>query len=323
MYQWTLKDSWLSILLSVVLFLGTFGFLFLSIFHVVRLAIRATPYALYTRPKIITAYGPLFGLYRPGRYFAGVPFLVGILVKAMFTAFAQANGEVQVISILVIECALLAYLLFLRPHKTRGADILATYLALTRVICTGLLIAFIQTLNVAAIPRVAIGIVIAVIISIAVIVMFVNALVNLGLIKMPARFRRRKILSSDASTLEKGVNEEDRTGRPRNPTPERNIPLDANINQPCPESPSEIGTAEHSTYSEESGSGSTTLGSLLPRRWSFQPSAASHSRTPSHSQYSSTSASSPRHSHPPSPLYPQSASHSRQPTIDEHQPIAF
>lgn len=239
----------------------------------------------------------------------------------MFTAFAQANGEVQVICILVIESAILAYLLYLRPHKTKGADILATYLALTRVVCTGLLIAFIQNLDVAAISRVAIGIVIAVIISIAVIVMFFNTLVNLGLIKVPARFRRRKAPPSDASNLEKGEKEEDMAGRPRNPTPERNIPLDPNLNQPYPESPSEIVTEEHSTYSEESGS--TTLGSLLPRRWSLQPSAGSHSRTPSQSQYSSTNASSPRHSHPPSPLYPQPPSHSRQPTIDEHEPIAF
>ncbi|KAH0827798.1 hypothetical protein J3R83DRAFT_3423 [Lanmaoa asiatica] len=321
LYQWTLQDSWLSILLSVVLFLGVLGYLFFSIFPLVRLAIRATPYALYIQPKPSTAYGPLFALYRPERYFASIPFLVGILVKAIFTAFAQANGEVQVISILVIECAILAYLLFVRPHKTRGADILATYLALTRVICTGLLIAFIQNFNVAAIPRVAIGCVIAVIISVAVIVMFVNTLINLGLIKVPARFRRRKASTSDASTLEKGDSEQDMAGRPRNPTPERNIPLDPNTNQPYPESPSEIVTEEHSIYSEESGS--TTLGSLLPRRWSLQPSAGSHSRTPSQSQYSSTNASSPRHSHPPSPLYPQPTSHSRQPTIDEHEPLAF
>ena len=298
-----------------------FGYLSFSVFRVVRLAIRSTPYALCTQPTIVTAYGPLFALYRPERYFASIPFLVSILVKAIFTAFAQANGAVQVISILVVECAIFAYLLFLKPHKTRGADILATYLALTRVLCTGLLIAFVQSLNVAAIPRVVIGIVTAVIISVAVIVMFVNTLVNLGLVKVPARFRRRKAPSSDASTLEKGVNEEDMAGRPRNPTPERNIPLDPNLNQPYPESPSEIATEEHSTYSEESGS--TTLGSLLPRRWSLQPSAGSHSRPPSQSQYSSTNASSPRYSHPPSPLYPQSASHSRHPTIDEHEPVAF
>ena len=323
LYQWTLKDSWLSILLSVLLFLGVFGCLLFCVFRVVRLAVRATPYALYTKPKTIAAYGPLFALYRPERYFAGMPFLISILVKAIFTAFAHANGEVQVIAILVIECAIFACLLFLKPHKTRGADILATYLALTRVVCTGLLIAFMQSLNVGAIPRVVIGIVTAIIISVAIVVMFVNTLINLNLIKVPAKFRRRKAPSSDASNLEKGGNEPgDMEGRPRNPTPERNIPLDPDLNQPYPVSSSENLSDDHSSYSEESGS--TTLGSLLPHRWSFQPSSGSQSsRPPSHSQYSSTNASSPRYSHPPSPLYPQSASHSRHPTIDEHEPMAF
>ncbi|KAG9316537.1 hypothetical protein JVU11DRAFT_2587 [Chiua virens] len=319
LYQWTLRDSWLSILLSAMLLLGVLGYALFSIFHVVRCAIRATPYTLFTQPKMITAYGPLFAQYRSERYFTSIPFLGAIVTKAIFIAFAHANGEVQVIAILIIECAIFAYLVAIKPHRTRGGDVLATYLALTRVVCTGLLIAFVENLKVAAIPRVVIGLVIVVIISVAVIVMFFNTIVNLGFIKIPARFQRRKPSTSDASALEKGKHEEDLAGRPRNPTPEMNVPLDPNINQPYPESPSEI-TSEESAYSEESGS--TTLGSLLPRRWSLQPSAGSHSRRTSQSQYSSTNASSPRHSHPPSPLHPQS-SHSRHPTIDEHEPIAF
>lgn len=301
--------------------MGVFGYLVFSALQVVRLSIRETPYALYTRPKTFAAYSPLFALYRPERYFTGMLFAVSILLKAIVTAFAQANGEVQVIFILVIECAIFGYLSFVKPHKTRKANILAIYLAVTRVICTGLLIAFIQSLELAAIPRVAIGVIVAVIISIAVIVMFVNTLVNLGLIKLPARFRRGEATLSDGLNLEKGGDEEDMAGRPRNPTPQRNVTLDPNLNQPYPESPSEIATEEPSAYSEESGS--TTLGSLLPRRWSFQPSQGSHSRTHSQSQYSSTNASSPRHSHPPSPLHSQSASQSRHATIDEHGPIAF
>ncbi|KIK81163.1 hypothetical protein PAXRUDRAFT_156757 [Paxillus rubicundulus Ve08.2h10] len=322
-YQWTLKDSWLSSLLSVVLFLALSSSLLYPIFLTVRLAIRSTPYVLYSQPGHLSSHGPLFALYRSERYYANIPLLIAILLKAAFTAFAQANGEVQLISILVIECATLACLLFCRPHKTRRADVLATYLAITRVVCTGLLISFVESLNLAAITRVAIGIVIAVIISVAVIVMSANTLVNLGLTKLlPARFQRRPTPSTDISILEKGGDVERIAGRPRNPTPERNIPLDPTINQPYPESPSQMTAEDRSTYSEESGS--TTLGSLLPRRWSFQPSqSTSHSRTNSQSQYSPTNASSSRRSHPPSPLYPHSQSHSRQPTIDEHPPMAF
>ncbi|KAH7888768.1 hypothetical protein F5I97DRAFT_1803107 [Phlebopus sp. FC_14] len=329
LYQWTLKDSWLSIFLSVMLLLAVVGYLLISIFVMLRLAIRSTPYALYTQPSHLISHSPLFALYRPQRYYAAIPLLVAIFLKAIFTAFSQANGEVQIIFILIVECGVLAALFALRPHKTRAADVLATYLAISRVICTGLLVAFVEKLNLAAIPRVAIGVVIAVIISIAVIVMFVNTLVNLGLMKLvPTRLRRRSASSTDTPALEKGnVREtEGAEDRPRNPTPERNIPLDHNINQPYPESPSQM-TENHSNYSEESGS--TTLGSLLPRRWSFQPHP--HSRLSSEAQYSpshslniaSTSAPSPRQSHPPSPLCSRSHSDSRQPTIDEHSPIQF
>jgi cell division protein FtsN len=178
-----------------------------------------------------------------------------------------------------------------------------------------------------------IGIVMAVIISVAVVVMFVNTLVNLGLMRLiPARYRRHQDSIPDGSVLEKGADDTD--WRPRNPTPQRNIPLDPDINQPYPDSPSQTLTDRHSLYSEESGS--TTLGSLLPRQWSIQPSQPStHSRSNSQSQYSPSqsnhshsrsnhpsAASSPRQSVPPSPLRTHSPSHSRQPTIDEHLSFA-
>ncbi|KAG0707312.1 hypothetical protein DFH29DRAFT_23300 [Suillus ampliporus] len=332
LYQWTLKDSWLSILLSVILLLAVVGYLLYPIFITYRLALRSTPYALYTQPDVLASHGPLYALYRSERFYATTPLILAIFVKALFIAFSQANGIVQVVAILVVECLVLAYLLALRPHKSRGADVLATYLAITRVVCTGLMIAFVESLNLGAIPRVAIGIVIAVIISVAVIVMFINTLVNLGIMRLiPARYRRRNAIP-DGSVAEKGAEIGENNWRPRNPTPERNIPLDPDINQPYPDSPSQTLTDRHSLYSEESGS--TTLGSLLPQRWSIQPSQPStHSRSTSQSQYSPSqsnyspsrsnyisSASSPRQSVPPSPLHAHSSSHSRQPTIDEHPP---
>lgn len=329
LYQWTLKDSWLSILLSVILLVAVVGYLLYTIFLVVRLAHRSTPYALYTQPDHLASHGPLYALYRSERFYAMTPLILAIFVKALFISFAQANGEVQVIAMLIIECTLLVSSLFLRPHKSRGADVFATYLAITRVVCTGLMIAFMESLNLGAIPRVVIGIVMAVIISIAVIVMFVNALVNLGLLRLiPARYRQHRHEIPDGSVLEKGA--DDTHWRPRNPTPQRNIPLDPDVNQPYPDSPSQTLTDGHSLYTDESGS--TTVGSLLPRRWSLQISQpGTHSRSNSQSQYSPSqsnyspsrsnhlsSASSPRQSVPPSPLRTHSSSHSRQPTIDEH-----
>lgn len=330
-YQWTLKDSWLSIFLSVILFLAVVGYILYSIVLVHRLALRATPSELYAQPDFLASYGPLYAIYRLERFYATTPFILAIFMKALFIAFSQTNGVVQVVAILVVECMVLASLLVLRPHKSKGADVLATYLAITRVLCTGLMIAFLESLNLGAIPRVVIGIVIAVIISVAVIVMFINTLMNMGIMRLvPARYRRRPGATPGGLDAEKGAGIDGKECRPRNPTPERNIPLDPDVNQPYPGSPSQTVTDDHSLYSEESGS--TTLGSLIPRRWSMQPSQTqNHSRSNSQSQYSPSQsnyspsrsncisdASSPRQSIPPSSLRTQSPSHSRQPTIDEH-----
>lgn len=334
LYQWTLKDSWLSIFLSVILFLAVVGYILYSIVLVHHLALRSAPSELWTRLDFLASHGPLYAIYRSERFYATTPLMMAIFVKALFIAFSQANGIVQVVAILVVECMVLASLLVLRPHKSRGADVLATYLAITRVLCTGLMIAFVESLNLGAIARVVIGIVIAVIISVAVIVMFINTLVNMGIMELvPARYRRRPDVTPSNLDAEKGTDIDGKDWRPRNPTPERNIPLDPDVNQPYPDSPSQTLTDHHSLYSEESGS--TTLGSLLPQRWSIQQSQpSSHSRSNSQSQYSSSqsnyspsrsnymsNASSPRQSVPPSPLRTQSPSHSRQPTIDEHPPF--
>ncbi|KAG2145964.1 uncharacterized protein EDB93DRAFT_1150259 [Suillus bovinus] len=333
LYQWTLKDSWLSIFFSVILFLAVAGYILYSIILIHRLAFRSTPSELCTQPDLLASHGPLYAIYRSERFYATTPLILAIFVKALFIAFSQANGVVQLVAILIVECMVFASLLALRPHKSRGADVLAIYLAITRVLCTGLMIAFLENLNLGAIPRVVVGIVIAVIISIAIVVMFINTLVNTGVMRLVrAYYRRRPGATPCVLDAEKGV-EIEKDWRPRNPTPERNIPLDPDVNQPYPDSPSQTLTDHHSLYSEESGS--TTLGSLLPRRWSIQQSHPSNpSRSNSQSQYSTSqsnyspsrsnymsNASSPRQSVPPSPLHTQSPSHSRQPTIDEDPPF--
>ncbi|KAI6140100.1 hypothetical protein BKA82DRAFT_4215611 [Pisolithus tinctorius] len=323
MYQWTLADSWLSILLSVLVLSLVGGYLSYCLFLTVRLAVRGTSSTLYADPKFLTSGAPLFALYRPERYYAALPLLVATLLKAILTAFAHANGEVQIIFILVVEVGVLVTLVVLRPHKTRGADILAAYLAITRVVCTGLLVSFVEAIGLGAIPRVIIGIVAAVFISVAVIVMFINILVNLA----APYFRRHRITTStDFSALEKGRPGDEETGRPVNPTPERMVPLDPGVNQPYPDSSSQTSMEEDpSVYTQESGS--TTLGSLIPRQSSLRPSQQSHSRNSSmshsHNSFSQSSnfvsnnASSPQQSLPPSPLYSHLQLHSRQPTIDE------
>lgn len=149
---------------------------------------------------------------RTERWFATYPFLLAGLVKALVIGIAKTHGEAQVIITLVVEVLLFVALILLKPAHTRRGDVLSTYLALTRILSAGLSIAFIESLKVKPIPRVAVGIVLAVILSIAVIVMFFDIVRNLGLMDL---FRRQRPVaeaaplnarqnSSGMSQLEKG-----------------------------------------------------------------------------------------------------------------------
>jgi hypothetical protein len=150
-------------------------------------------------------HAPLWGRYRSERHRYFLPLLVGLLAKSLFIAFGQASGKLQVVVLVILEGLVVISVVVLKPHETRRADTLAGYLAFVRLVCTGLMIAFLPSLGVKAITRVVIGIVIAVIFSIAVMVMFFNTVWN---ILQPLVSRKDRIRSAsdtlDGSTLEKG-----------------------------------------------------------------------------------------------------------------------
>ena len=194
-FQWTLKDSWLSVLLSVILFLPFVGFIGYSAFLAFRWSdFDAWPY-----------HSQLWGQYRPDRHRYFIPLLVALLVKSLVIAFGQAHGETQVIVLVILEGFVFIGIIAFKPYKTRKADVLAGYLATVRLLCTGLMIAFIPSLGVKAVIRVAIGILTAVIFSVTVIVMFINTVWN---ILQPFISRRNHAASPfdslDSSALEKG-----------------------------------------------------------------------------------------------------------------------
>lgn len=194
-FQWTLKDSWLSVLLSVILLLPVIGFISYSAFLAFRWSdFGAWPY-----------HAQLWGPYRSERHWYFIPLFVALLAKSIFIAFGQAHGKLQVIVLVILEGLLFVSITVLKPYQTRKADILAGYLALVRLVCTGLMIAFLPSLGVKAIPRVAIGIVIAVIFSVTVVVMFFNTVWN---ILQPLISRKNHTPSPsdslDSSALEKG-----------------------------------------------------------------------------------------------------------------------
>ncbi|KAJ7096428.1 hypothetical protein C8R44DRAFT_813013 [Mycena epipterygia] len=208
-YQWTLKDSWLSILLSVLTLLAICALVFYPVYLTLRLVRHESPDALESNLDHLTFHAPLYAQYRTPRYYFFLPLLVATFVKAVVIAAGQGSGMAQVVVFLIIELAVVLAHILLKPYNSRGGDVFSTYLAIVRLVCTGLMIAFVESVGVAAIPRVAIGAVIAVIFSIAVIVLAINLAVHLfGVIRSwrhghPTRGPSPQG-SADVSILEKG-----------------------------------------------------------------------------------------------------------------------
>ncbi|KXN90883.1 Flavin carrier protein 1 [Leucoagaricus sp. SymC.cos] len=286
-YQWTLKDSWLSILLSVITFIGLLVLLTFPPYLILNSVRKSkNPYGLYSysSPTHLTSLGPLYAQFRPERYYVFLTLLVVPFVKAIFISFAKPSGLAQVILLFVTEFVVLGLQIAFKPHKTRGGDVLSTYLGLTRLVATGLMIAFVERVAVNAIPRTVIGAIIGVIWSVAVVILILDLVIYHILVPLwlavTGRSRAEDStvpatnspLNSEGSMLEKGEkrhNEEhfqphhdvlptqsgitpapswDRVTAGRralNPTPNQNIPLDPQILQVYPVSPTESITTGH------------------------------------------------------------------------------
>lgn len=181
LHQWTLNDSWLATLFSVLTFLTVLFFVLYPSFLTFRLARRLRPDALYEEPQYRGSFGIFYAAYRPPRWwFFFLPITV-LFAKAIVTAFGLASGLVQLIFILIIEIFMFVSIIVFKPHPTRGADLLASTLSIGRILITALAFTFVESFEVAAIPRVGVGIAAAVVASLCVVLMFFNIIVNFSL----------------------------------------------------------------------------------------------------------------------------------------------
>ncbi|KAG8752334.1 hypothetical protein FRC11_008485 [Ceratobasidium sp. 423] len=201
MYQWTLRDSWLATLLSVICLLATWAGLGWTWFK----------FSLASRPLDDTRR---FAALRPS-----LPMIllstVPIFIISLFAAFASHSGTAQVAGILAIEILSLATAIFIRwKARRQERDLLLnttpespvpnlpaplipppTRMGITlrwfRVIAMGLMIPFIEHLGVMAIPRTVIGIVTVAVWGIGVVIIF--AYLVWSTVQL---FRRKRVNSS-------------------------------------------------------------------------------------------------------------------------------
>jgi len=131
-WELTQRDSAGLVVLAILTMLTMIGILAWASSKVVRLAQRSIAmhknpaYILYSDPVALNKWGFLYVQFKATAYWFVIPWLVYLLIKAMFVGLAQSSGKVQGIALVLIELALLVGVAYLRPwmdKKTNGFNI--------------------------------------------------------------------------------------------------------------------------------------------------------------------------------------------------------
>jgi len=128
LWEFTQNDSPAEIVLAIFFFFGMTGTLAWASMKVIRIAKRSVlmhknpAYILYSDPSSLNKWGFLYVQFRASAYYFILPFLVYVLVKAMFIAFGQNSGIVQGIALLIIEAAALIGASVIRPWMDKSTN---------------------------------------------------------------------------------------------------------------------------------------------------------------------------------------------------------
>ncbi|KAG8953502.1 hypothetical protein FRC04_002344 [Tulasnella sp. 424] len=189
LFQWTIGDSWLAVLLSVLTIVTLASCLVYSAYLLVKVY-RHHAWSKTTEP-LPYPLSPYTEPWATHRWFTTIAFTVPIMIlKSALTSFAKSSGFVQVIAFIIMDGVALAAIFVFKPGKTRSSDVLEGFIAFIRLVTSCCLVAFVETVKVKPIPRVAVGIVLLVLESVVIIVLFLGVIRNV-IILVVAGVKRR------------------------------------------------------------------------------------------------------------------------------------
>ncbi|KAG0648424.1 Flavin carrier 1 [Hyphodiscus hymeniophilus] len=153
LWEFTQVDSPGEVVLAVFIFFGVTATLVWAAFQVMQIARRSqqvyqTPaYMLYTNATTLSKWGFLYIQFRASSYRYIVPTLIYIVVKAMFIAFAQGNGTVQAIALLITEAVALVLASVFRPWMDKPTNAINISICAVNFFNTILLLIFTGIFN--------------------------------------------------------------------------------------------------------------------------------------------------------------------------------
>lgn len=131
-WELTERDSAGLVVLAILTMISMIGVLGWASSKVVRIAQRSIAmhknpaYILYSDPTALNKWGFLYVQFKAAAYWFIIPWLIYLLLKAMFIGLSQSSGKVQAVALVLIELALLIGVCVLRPwmdKKTNGFNI--------------------------------------------------------------------------------------------------------------------------------------------------------------------------------------------------------
>lgn len=131
-WELTQRDSAGEVVLAILTMLTMIGILGWASSKVVRIAQRSIAmhknpaYILYSDPVALNKWGFLYVQFKAAAYWFIIPWLVYLVIKAMFVGLSQGSAKVQAIALVLVEAALLVGVSVLRPwmdKKTNGFNI--------------------------------------------------------------------------------------------------------------------------------------------------------------------------------------------------------
>ncbi|KAG8990693.1 hypothetical protein FRB90_001661, partial [Tulasnella sp. 427] len=175
LFQWTLGDSWLAVLLSVL----TLAVLCTALIYPTYTLIQVQRHHTWAKSTSLLPYSLKF-LTEPWathRWYTTVAcFAPTMVLKAAFAALGRSSsGLVQVVAFVVLDTLSLAFLLTLRPGNSRSSDALEIFVAAVRLVTSACLVAFVRTVHV---RRTAVGIVLMTLESLVLVVLLVGVVRN-------------------------------------------------------------------------------------------------------------------------------------------------
>ena len=128
LWELTQRDSVAEVILGLFFFISMTVALLWAALKVYRIARRSVnmhknpAYILYSDPSALNKWGFLYVQFRATAYYFILPLLLYILIKSLFIAFAQPNGTIQAIALVIIEAVFLIAVSILRPWMDKKTN---------------------------------------------------------------------------------------------------------------------------------------------------------------------------------------------------------